>query len=692
MARERKPPAKEGPRLEYPEPDGLKVTTRQAAYLSDLSGIASEKLAGKTHSALEDILRFKIDPELLFYRRVCGRVVRAEPGTGVLQGVPNATVHVEDTDCSFLGLFPWEGPWSWWWWFWPIFCDREDIATTMTDECGKFCVWIPRWDIDRILRFRKQRICFPEIYRPNIRDFLDEIRIPVKKPPFPDPPNPPDPPPFDLLDREVLAQVSERLGGRSLDKLTQFAERRSFGQRTDELTELLDEPVFLEPFPPPLNDEKLKQLETLDLKERLSERFEKPKFDLAELSPIKAIGPFLRCRDVYVAEWEYFSDVPDITFRVTQDVDLDGDEELIYSESFFDVRWNAGPIAPVTLQASPIARPSSICEGPIIPCGNKPAIVTVGLMPLAATHHNNGTGHATRVNRPRPGGLFSDAPDYPAQAPYAGTLQLHGCNHIAGAVYYRLLYSFNGATEVPFLGLEWYPPKLTGPPWWYHAVPDAQGWYEVLPEAQLVFPHWLLNWPTTNGPNGQYDVRLELGNASKNPLAAPAGFSDPVRFTIDNTQPLAGFSQIRWRTLGGSYLPANTYTWPFVCIVIKRPTATPIQIEVQWSASAVHFRSARLTAGGCGAGNPTLTGPMPPPPLETNSEHWHEHFLDNNVTRTALYNLPGSLPQGSYSFSIDAYSRAFNPAGDGGGPATNWLDDYDYIHANPSVALSVIDN
>ena len=62
-------------------------------------------------------------------------------------------------------------------------------------------------------------------------------------------------------------------------------------------------------------------------------------------------------------------------------------------------------------------------------------------MPLAASHHNNATGHATRVNRPRAGGLFSELQVGPAQAPYAGTLQLHGCNHIAGAAYYRLLYS-----------------------------------------------------------------------------------------------------------------------------------------------------------------------------------------------------------------------------------------------------------
>ena len=66
--------------------------------------------------------------------------------------------------------------------------------------------------------------------------------------------------------------------------------------------------------------------------------------------------------------------------------------------------------------------------------------------------------------------------------------------------------------------------------------------------------------------------------------------------------------------------------------------------------------------------------------------------MDNSVSKTALYDLPGSLPQGSYSFSIDAWSRAFNPAGDGGGPGTNWLADYSYIHANPSIGISVIDN
>jgi len=414
---------------------------------------------------------------------------------------------------------------------------------------------------------------------------------------------------------------------------------------------------------------------------------------LADLTPAKAVGPFLRCRDMVVAEWEYIADVPDITFRVTQDVDLDGDEETIYSESFFDVRWNAGYIPPVTLQASPIARSLAFCKGPVIPRGNKPVIGTVGLMPLAPTHHNNTTGCATRVNRPRPGGLFNDLPTGPetAQAPYAGTLQLNGCNHIAGAEYYRLLYSYEGQSEQPFLGLDFYPPRLSAsPPWWFDAIPDSNGWYKVLPEAELWFPHWLIDWRTWNGSfaNGNYAVRLQLGDASKTPLPPPADISDPVTFRIDNRAPNASFDQIRWRKTGGGW--EETYTWPFQCIVIHRPKGADIEIEVTWSAWAVHSRSAYARASGCGGGNPTLVPPLPLgyPTLE----HWHENFGDNSMVRSTLWSLPHSFPQGSYSFGMHASSRAFNPAGDGGGPGTNWVTDYDYLYIDPSIGISVIDS
>jgi hypothetical protein len=62
------------------------------------------------------------------------------------------------------------------------------------------------------------------------------------------------------------------------------------------------------------------------------------------------------------------------------------------------------------------------------------------------------------------------------------------------------------------------------------------------------------------------------------------------------------------------------------------------------------------------------------------------------MVRSTLWSLPGSFPQGSYSFGMHASSRAFNPAGDGGGPGTNWVTDYDYLYIDPSIGISVIDS
>ncbi len=675
---------------EGPSPDSRVVTRRQSEYLAQISGVPPEELAGKPIRELDEILRWRIDPISLFFRRVCGRVVRVDPGTGAIEGVPNATVYVEDTDCSFLGFFPIDGPWDWWWWLWPIFCDREDIATTTTDECGRFCVWIPRWDIDRILSFRRERVCFPEIVKPSLGDILKEVGA-VQRPPFGVDPNPPDPTPFEVPERVILDQAGALLGRPSLGRLA-ASSGQAFGAQTADIRTLLDEPAFLDAFPPPLRDDALKRLEHGEVLPESSERNADhiaSATSSLDLSVSRAVGPFLRCRDIIVPEWQVVLDVPDITFRVTQDVDLDGDDETIYSESFFDVRWDAADIPPVTLVASPIARPSPICEGPSIPCGDTPEIVTVGLMPLAATHHNNATGTATRVNRPRPGGLLGDPQVSPGQAPYAGTLQLHGCHDIGGAQWYRVLYAYNGASEVPFTGLEWYPPTLTGPPWWMHAFPDASGWYKMPTAAEfanLVFPHWILNWPTTSFSDGDYVVRLQLADATKTPLSPPEEFSPTVTFAVDNKAPNVNFSQIRWRVSGGAWLAQNTFTWPFVCIVIERPTGADIEIEVTWGATAAHLRDVQITASGCGAGTPGLLSPV------STSQHWHENFADNSVSNVTLYMLPGSAAQGSYGLSIDAWSRAFNPAGDGGGPATNWLANYSYIEASPSVSVAVIDH
>ncbi len=195
-----------------------------------------------------------------------------------------------------------------------------------------------------------------------------------------------------------------------------------------------------------------------------------------------------------------------------------------------------------------------------------------------------------------------------------------------------------------------------------------------------------MNWPTTSFSDGDYVVRLQLADATKTPLSPPEEFSPTVTFAVDNKAPNVNFSQIRWRVSGGAWLAQNTFTWPFVCIVIERPAGADIEIEVTWGATAAHLRDVQITASGCGAGTPGLLSPV------STSQHWHENFADNSVSNVTLYMLPGSAAQGSYGLSIDAWSRAFNPAGDGGGPATNWLANYSYIEAHPSVSVAVIDH
>jgi hypothetical protein len=471
---------KSNPRRKVPEPDQRALTKIQAERLGELASVAPDTLVGKKIAAINELLKFTIDPELLFFRRVCGRVVKEDPATGELWGVPNATVHVEDTDCSFLGLFP-SGPWGW---LFPSICRREEIATAITDECGNFCVLIPRWEIDYILRWKRVRLCVPDLLRARLRDVLPiDPHPPIIRDPRPQP----DPAPF----RIDLDRVREVAGVQAAARLEQFQTERTFASPLVEVEGALATPTL--PLPPP----KLPGIGNLPRKEMVEALAERLPVERALLERIdfdRYVGPFWKCHDVFYPEFVPLFDVPDITFRVTQDVDGDGDEEVIYSEGYFEVRWNAGPIPDVELRASGNALATPICDGPDIDPGacSEPTIVTVGLMPLEASYHDSTTGYALRPNKPRPGG-FSDSPQTsPAQAPYLGTLQLHGCHRFDGAQFYRFVYAYAAASPVPFVGLDWYTPLLDGSGN-LHVVPDPNGWYDILPPGNLIFPHWLLN-------------------------------------------------------------------------------------------------------------------------------------------------------------------------------------------------------
>jgi len=298
-------------------PDRQPITALQAKRLAALTDVKAQELTGLSIAEISEKYKYRIDPGLLCLRRICGQVVKKDPATGEEYPVPFATVHVEDIDCNLLWYFPAGWPWGW---FYPFFCHREEIATVVTDACGRFCVYVPCWEIDWILRWRHERICFPDIFvRPRIWDLLEEL--------FPDPPvirwpiPEPDPPPFLLKGGGAAIRRAEELVGSEITgRLAALEAETGFGSLTTVSRNLLSMPAFSQPLPPPLPREIQQMSQMKDTKAIAAHLSLEHKF-VEQFAPERFIGPFLRCKDIFIPEWTPILDVPDITFRVTQDVD-----------------------------------------------------------------------------------------------------------------------------------------------------------------------------------------------------------------------------------------------------------------------------------------------------------------------------------------------------------------------------------
>ena len=685
-------------------PDQVKLKPVQAERLGAVSGVEAKALAGLTVAQISEKFRFQIDPQLLFFRKVCGTVVKKDPVTGISFPVPYATVRVEDTDCSFLGFFPVKAKWSW---FFPFRCRREEIVTATTDECGRFCVWIPRWDIDWLLRFRRERFCFPIIFeRPRLRDLLEEL-VPLQIPPRPGPG--PDPVPF--IDRSAfIRQVEDSLGVEAARALSRVNSAARLGSSTVEFSATLDTAVLDQRIPPPLP--KSLRLVTAgprgDKQEASSKELSSStlaalvKMQTADLKDVDLrsyFGPFRRCFDIFVPEWVPLIDIPDITFRVTQDTNGDGVEELIYSEGISQVRWDAGTIGPLTIQANTNALAGLACGGPPIPCGNVPAIVLAGRMPVVnvPTIYDPVNGYALRPNRPHSTGAMVEPPPVPpalplpilpAATPFHGAVSLLGCNKTdPKATQYRLQYKYssdNGATftaYTPFAGLTWPLFRLDAAanPEFHYPMADAQGWYPIaLPPGPNPFlpQDLILDWPTYAKANGRYVLKLELGTGG-----VASSTSAEVAFNVDNAAP-SGPLTIEWRKVGDALYQILTTPCPLV-----RRGSTPAELEfrVTLDASAAHLRSAQLFAGGCGGGDFSFVSGI--------TEHWHTTTADNDEVLQAIFRLASSTLEGTYSFSGRVASRAMNPNGGDGGQLI-LPDPWEYnpadIYIAPHFPFSVI--
>jgi hypothetical protein len=680
-------------------PDKVKLNRIQAQRLSSLTNISVKEIEGRDIAQLSESLKWQIDPNYFLFRRICGQVVRWDPATGQYLPVPFATVHVMDTDCDFLGYFPFEARLSW---LYPIWCYQEEITEVITDECGNFCVWIPRFDIDWVIRWRLERYCFPEVFvKPNLGTLLQTAGVLPKPGPGPDPG--PEQVLANLRDADLsLDRLASITGRETASQLLLAGQAAAIGKNNSALSGLLNQPAFRNPVPPPTSPnlhalhKHHKEHGPAALRDFVRGKADREyKLDLNHY-----VGPFplWRCEWVLEEELVPILEVPDITFWVTQDTDGDGDQETIYSDGYFQVGWQSGPLSDVTLHASQIARINSTgtCQVPPVGDCEQPEILFAGLLPARTpyidTTANPTRGFGLRANPPHADGLIrasvfppSLTPDTPANAPFMSTIQLYGCNLYEGGQYYRLLYSYNGAPAVPFTNLSWYVDPFPGPGLPLHVVPDAQGWYPILPVPDDWFPqNELLDWPTSSFADGLYDITMEIGDGAKNVI-----FTTPnsVPFFVDNSAPAPLITSLAWRVL-----PAGAWNFfpTLVCPLVNRPAGSDIEFQVQYQVSASHLLKTSITNSGCGGG---VMQPNPEPNALPYM-HWHVNASDNFVSQTATFVLPGTALAGCYGFSVNGYSRAFNPSGgDASDPqAHDWfVDTASLIWNQFNLSVAVVD-
>lgn len=678
-----------------PSPDQQKLTAMQTQRLAALAKVDRAELEGLTIAQAGERLKWIIDPQLFWFREICGKVVKKDPVTGVEYPVPFATVNVQDTDCDLITYFPLRSPWAW---HFPIWCRRETIATVKTDACGNFCVWVPRFEIEWILRWREERICFPVIFnRPILKDLLPAVQAPVRVPGHPDPG-----PVASLtsLTPSMVEAIAGKTAGALAERLSRLQATPTLGGQTQAGADLLNRRAFDTELPPPLPPEfhhamagraaaaaGASALEGVRSAVALKLGIDPADKAIANFNPGRYFGPFWRCIDIFVPEWQAIFEVPDISFEVTQEIG--GVQRVIYDDPF-GTDWTSNN---VTLVASSIAQATYCCQAPDVPCGDVPAILFAGEMPLDnPAYFNASTGFAIRPNRPAKGDgsvtpVASDLTRPPAQTPFCWTVQLFGCVNVevggTPAEYWRVMQSNDGgATYSAITGLSWNIfSNATG-----IASPvsaDADGWYAVLSDPDAFHPaRMVLEWPTP--ALGDYVLKLEVADGSKSVI----GQSAPVPIQVDNTYPTLNFTTLSWKFVGD---PDTSLTslLGLPCPLIKRG-ATPRDIEVVFEVNVManHLRDASIGVSGCGGGAFLLEPSVP----GTETYHWHTSPGDNSVLLNGRYTLSASAMDGCYTFEAEANSRAMNPSGADGGNLIppDWYEDVVYIYANPSINVAVV--
>ncbi|HEY6791199.1 MAG TPA: hypothetical protein VI365_28210 [Trebonia sp.] len=676
----------------------------QAARLSALTGLPASELEGQTVAALSQRLRWVVDPDLWLFRRVCGQVVQVDPATGADLPVPYATVEVFDTVCDYWGFFP--EPWPWGWLF-PVHCERELVATVQTDACGNFCFWVPAFEIEWILRWREERVCFPEIFtKPTIADLLaGSPGQPASGQPASGQPATSDAAALAVRLR-AGGDLGSALGARAGAVLRAARAATGVGDHVSQLTRLLASPAFPKPVTPPLP-----ALPAHDGKDGQAVAIWVP----PQIDPGRFYGPFQRCIDVFVPEWYEFLAVPDLSIVVTQA--LGSGPQVIY-EGAFDIPWGTNPIPPLTLQASPVAVAS---RAPCPPSQVDPDTLGfqyVGLLPVSAPYNAGGTfdaatGFATRVNQPQPpaGGCSCDQADLavvpacPATAVFYGELYLYGGVTYPGAAYYRITTQYAAGSGIPTpspatfslpvpLLDSWTVPQPFPAPPAVIAPASPDGWYPIsgLSAESGPYTGMLMDWSDAKA-DGVYGLTLELADASMTPITLST--APTLLLVVDGSRPQPGPLTVQWQPTIGVNGPIDPTKWTTAyppasgCALIDTGGGA-IALQFTTGATAPHLRQAWVGVGGCGGVNPVPATGNPP------AFQWYTGSTDPSATSfsfSGVYYLPAGAPAGCYQFELYADTRAFNAAGGTTSDPvhTGWCgNEPDAPYTNPVISVAII--
>jgi len=145
-------------------PERRELNSLQRARLGALAGIAPSALDRLTVEEVRGRFGWQIDPRLLLFRRLTGRVLSLD-ATGKPVSSAGAVVSVDNTLCDLLHVTD-EVQGGGWLVVGNV--RREPITEVTTDADGNFGLWVPRFDIESILRWRGAH--------PAVTELLGDLR------------------------------------------------------------------------------------------------------------------------------------------------------------------------------------------------------------------------------------------------------------------------------------------------------------------------------------------------------------------------------------------------------------------------------------------------------------------------------------------------------------------------------------